>query len=80
MANERVTTIRLPIALADALELVARAESKPVAVVIREAIAAYITKRRADPEFQRRLHERIDADRKILERLSDGDGNGRSGQ
>lgn len=70
MANEHVTTIRLPIELADALELVARTERKPVSVVIREAIVAYIAKRRADPEFQRRLRERIAADRVILERLA----------
>jgi predicted DNA-binding protein len=71
VANDHVTTIRLPIELADALELVARAEGKPVSEVIREAIAAHVEKRRADPEFQRRLRERIEADRRILERLAD---------
>lgn len=78
MANEHVTTIRLPLDLYDALVLVARAERKAVSVVIREAIAAYVAERRADPDFQRRLRERIEADQKILERLAGTDQSGRS--
>lgn len=70
--NEHVTTIRLPVDLADQLDLVARAEGKAVSVVIREAIAAYVERKRQDPEFQKRLRQRIEDDRRILERLADG--------
>lgn len=69
MADSYVTTIRLPIALYEELVLVARADDKPISEVIREAIAAHIERRRADPEFQARLKERIEADQKILRKL-----------
>jgi predicted DNA-binding protein len=63
------TTIRLPIDVYEELDLVAKAEDKPVSQVIREAIAAHIERRRADPEFQARLKERIKKDQKILRKL-----------
>jgi predicted DNA-binding protein len=67
-----VTTLRLPMALYEEVELVARAEDKPVSEVIREAIAAHIKRRRADPEFQARLKKRLKDDAKILRKLEAG--------
>lgn len=64
------TTIRLPIELYEELELVAKAEDKPVSEVIREAIAAHIEARRGDAEFQARLKERIKKDQAILKKLA----------
>jgi metal-responsive CopG/Arc/MetJ family transcriptional regulator len=66
----RATTIRLPEPLADELDLVARVDGVPVSEAIRLAISAYITRRRADPQFRERLRARIEADRRILERLA----------
>lgn len=71
MPNTYTTTIRLPIGLYEELELMAKAEGKPVSQVIREAIAAHIERRRADPEFQARLKERLKKDQKILKKLAD---------
>lgn len=39
--------------------------------LVREAIKAHLESRRADPDFQRRLKARIEADREILKRLED---------
>lgn len=69
----RVMTIRLPEDVADELEVVARVDDMPVSEAVREAIASHIAERRADPAFQRRLRERIEADRLILARLADGE-------
>lgn len=69
----RVMTIRLPEDVADELEAVARVDDMPVSGAIREAIAAHIEARRADPAFQQRLRERIQADRRILQRLAEGE-------
>ena len=78
MPHEHVTTIRLPVDLHESLALVARAEGKSIAVVMREAIAEHVARRRADPEFMARLRARIVADQAILERLADGDDNQRN--
>ena len=71
MTDTRVTTIRQPADQADDLEFVARVDGVPVSEAIRDAIAAHIDARRADPEFQKRLRERMDADRTILKRLAE---------
>lgn len=68
-ALTRVTTLRLPAELAEEVEFVARIDGKPVSEFIRDAIAAHLASRRADPEFQQRLEARIKADREILKRL-----------
>ena len=70
--NTYVTTIRLPMALYEEVELMARAERKSVSEVIREAIAAHIQRRRADPEFQARLKKRLKEDAAILRKLQAG--------
>jgi len=67
--EKRVTTIRLPAGLADEVEFVARVDGVPASEFMREAIAARIANRRADPEFRKRLQERMEADQRILDRL-----------
>ena len=71
MPETKVTTIRQPADQADDLEFVARVDGVPVSEAIRDAIAAHIEARRADPAFQDRLRERMDADRNILKRLAE---------
>lgn len=71
MPETKVTTIRQPADQADDLEFVARVDGVPVSEAIRDAIAAHIDARRADPAFQERLRERMDADRNILKRLAE---------
>lgn len=57
-------------ALYEEVQLVARAEGKTVSEVIREAVAAHIQRRRADPEFRARLKRRIKDDQAILRKLA----------
>jgi hypothetical protein len=71
MPETKVTTIRQPTDQADDLEFVARVDGVPVSEAIRDAIAAHIEARRADPAFQERLRERMDADSNILKRLAE---------
>lgn len=71
MPQTKVTTIRQPAFQADELEFIARVDGVPVSEAIRAAIADHIQARRADPAFQQRLRERIDADRNILKRLAE---------
>jgi hypothetical protein len=71
MADTRVTTIRQPSDQADEVEFVARVDGVPASELIREAIAAHLASRRADPEFQARLRDRVEADREILRRLAE---------
>lgn len=67
----RITTIRQPAEQAEAVELAARVDGVPASEFIRDAIAAHLAARRADPEFQARLRERIEADQHILKRLAE---------
>jgi post-segregation antitoxin (ccd killing protein) len=66
----KVTTVRLPVDQAQDLELVARIDGVPVSQVTRDAIAAHLRARRADPGFQARLKRRMAADEEILDRLA----------
>jgi predicted DNA-binding protein len=67
---KRVISLRLPEDLAAHAEMVARIEGKPMSGFITDAIAAQIEATRADPEFQQRLRERIEADKRIIDRLT----------
>jgi hypothetical protein len=71
MADTRVTTVRQPADQADEVEFVARVDGIPASELIREAIAAHLAARRADPEFQARLRQRMEADQEILRRLAE---------
>lgn len=62
----KAMTIRLTAEQADALETVASVESKPVAEVIRAAIAEHIDSRKKDPAFQDSLKDRLDRARRLL--------------
>jgi predicted transcriptional regulator len=66
MKPAKAMTIRLSADQAEALETVATVENRPVAEVIRAAIADHIEKRRRDPKFQDGLKERIDRARRFL--------------
>lgn len=72
MANPKtkVMTIRVPEDQADELDLITRVDGVPMSEGIREAIAAHIATRRADPAFQQLLRERMDADWRIVQRLA----------
>lgn len=78
--NTKATTIRLPEDLAEQLEVIARVDEMPVSEAIRTAIAAHINARRADPQFQQRLRDRLEADRRILQRLAGDGAASRAGQ
>jgi hypothetical protein len=71
VSKSRVTTIRQPEDQADEMEFVARVDGIPASTLIRDAIGEYLDKRRADPDFKARLAARIEADKKILERLAE---------
>jgi len=73
LSKSRVTTIRQPEEQAEDVEFVARVDGIASSELIRAAIAAYLDERRASPEFQARLHDRLEADRKILDRLKADD-------
>ncbi|HKO38883.1 MAG TPA: hypothetical protein VJU14_11000 [Solirubrobacterales bacterium] len=40
--------------------------------VVREALGKHIAERRADPDFQERLKERMEETRAVMERLAAG--------
>jgi hypothetical protein len=71
MSKTRVTTIRQPEDQAEDMEFVARVDGIAASELIRDAIAVHLDKRRADPDFQARLRERIAADQEILKRLAE---------
>lgn len=62
----RRATVRQPTAQAEALAQVAQVDGMSLAEAARCAVARYITARHADPEFQARLRERIQADQNVL--------------
>jgi metal-responsive CopG/Arc/MetJ family transcriptional regulator len=64
------TTIRLPGPLAQALEVVSKADNASISETVRVAIDKYIEARRADPAFQQRLAELFDSEREVFERLA----------
>jgi hypothetical protein len=53
------------------LAAVARTDEMSVSDAVREAIDDYITARRADKDFQKRLKQRLEEDREVLERLAE---------
>lgn len=61
--------LRLDAEVAAELALAARIDGLTVADAIRQAIAAHLEGRRADPLFQRRLASAIDRRRDLLEGL-----------
>lgn len=65
----RALTVRLPEQQSDDLDLVAEADGKPRAEVIREALAEHVARRKADPEFRAWIEANLTRFRSVLERL-----------
>ena len=63
------TTVRLPDALADQAEVVARAQDKSVNELIIGALTIEIDRVRKDAEFKARVKRLVERDREILDRL-----------
>lgn len=70
MRQTKAITVRLAVEQARELEAVAQVDERPVAEVVREALASHIEARRADEAFQRRLRESLERNRAILEKLA----------
>ncbi len=66
MKPVKAMTIRLSAEQAEALETVARVESRPVSEVIRAAITEHIDNRKNDPGFQESLRGRLNRARRLL--------------
>lgn len=67
----KATTVRLPEDLAETAEVVARARGVSVNTLILEALTAEVERVRNDDEFMDRLHELVERDREILDRLAE---------
>jgi Arc/MetJ-type ribon-helix-helix transcriptional regulator len=63
-------TVRLPEDVARDAEALARVEGKSMNEMVRSALVEAVERRRADPEFKKRLRRIIDEDRELLERLA----------
>jgi predicted DNA-binding protein len=66
MKPAKAMTIRLSAEQAEALETVATVDARPIAEVVRAAIAEHIDSRRQDPEFQGELKDRLERARRLL--------------
>lgn len=66
----KATSLRLDEDLWKELATVARADESTISEVVRGAIGKHIATRSGDPEFQKRVRERMEESRKIMERLS----------
>jgi hypothetical protein len=67
--NKKAKSVRLPDEQMASLEAVARASGKTISDVIRDAVGQYIAACRSDPEFKKRLKQRMEEDHKLLEQL-----------
>ncbi len=66
MKPAKAMTVRLTTEQAEALEMVASVEDRPVSDVIRAAIEEHIDTRRRDRAFQDSLRDRLARARKFL--------------
>jgi predicted transcriptional regulator len=66
MKTPKAMTIRLSQEQAEELETVASVDNRPVAEVIRAAIAEHIDARRRDETFRKNLRERIERTQRML--------------
>jgi hypothetical protein len=66
----RARTLRLPADQAETLEAIAGIDDVSINEEIRQAIAAHIEARRADPEFRARLKASVERNKDILGRLA----------
>lgn len=70
MSSFRAMSLRLPEEQASALAAVARTDGMTISNAVRESIDKHIESRRADQAFQERLKDRLNEDRRVLERLA----------
>ena len=68
-ARTKVTTMRLPEDMAAELAFVARADEMTISDIVRAALQKYISGRKADEEFQAKLKECLEEDRRLAARL-----------
>ena len=66
----KTTSMRLSEEMAAELAAVARVDGQSVSAATREAVEKHITERTEDPEFQRRVKERLEEDMRIAKRLA----------
>ena len=66
MNTPKAMTIRLSQEQAEELETVATVDNRPVAEVIRAAIAEHIDTRKQDEQFRKSLKERIERTQQML--------------
>jgi hypothetical protein len=69
MNGTKVTTMRLPEAMAAQLAAIARTEGVPVSEFVREAIEDRMTLRLTEEGFKARMKRRMDEDREVLRDL-----------
>jgi predicted transcriptional regulator len=67
MNTPKAMTIRLSQEQAEELDTVASVENRPVAEVIRAAIAEHLDARKRDDNFRKSLRERIERTERMLE-------------
>ena len=63
-------TVRLDDDLAADTEALARAEGQSQNEMVKIALREAVERRQKDPEFRRRVHQIIEDDRELLERLA----------
>lgn len=68
--NAKQTTVRLPEALADEAEAIARVRGTSVNAVIIEALTAEVERVRTDKDFTSRAKKLLQRDKELLERLA----------
>lgn len=68
--EQKAMTLRLSRDQAEELEAVAEVEGRAVADIVREAIAKHIDARSRDKKFQALLKQRIERNKRILDRFS----------
>jgi post-segregation antitoxin (ccd killing protein) len=66
----KAMSLRLPEEKAAELAAIARTDDMPISEAVREAIDNHIAAKRADKNFQKRLKQRLEEDREVLERLA----------
>jgi hypothetical protein len=71
--SSREITLRIPDTMLRDLASIARTDDMRISEVIREFIENRIAARQSDEEFRRRLEERLEEDREILDRLAEND-------
>jgi predicted transcriptional regulator len=64
------TTVRLPDALADEAEAVARVRGTSVNALIVDSLSAEVTRVRSDKDFLARARKLLERDKELLDRLA----------